>query len=110
LRLYIRMSDWMNVVKKTMAKNKGKPLREVLKLAKEEYKLLKEGVEGTVGAIGKTVVKQGKLIKKTGKRISKRMRKGLRGGGDFPSSEPEQVGGRSRKTRKTRKTRRVRKH
>lgn len=94
------MSDWMNIVKKTAAKNKGMPLREVLKLAKAEYKLLKEGVVGTAKVLGKTVVKQGKLIKKTGKRISRKVRKSLRGGA-FPSSEPEQVGG--RKTRRSRR-------
>lgn len=97
-----KMSDWMNIVKKTAAKNKGMPLREVLKLAKAEYKLLKEGVVGTAKVLGKTVVKQGKLIKKTGKRISRKVRKSLRGGGDFPSSEPEQVGGK-RRTRRSRK-------
>lgn len=97
------MSDWMNIVKKTAAKNKGMPLREVLKLAKAEYKLLKEGVVGTAQVLGKAVSKQGKLIKKTGKRISRKLRKSMRGGG-FPSSEPEQVGGkRRRKTRKSRK-------
>jgi hypothetical protein len=95
------MSDWMNIVKKTAAKNKGMPLRDVLKLAKAEYKLLKEGVVGTAKVLGKTVVKQGKLIKKTGKRISRKVRKSLRGGSNFPSSEPEQVGG--RKTRKSRR-------
>ena len=99
------MSEWMNVVKKTMAKNKGKPFREILKLAKEEYKLIKDGVVQGAKVVGSVANKQAKLIKKTGRRITRRFR-----GGKFPSSTPEELvpmeGGR-RRTRRAR-TRRAR--
>ena len=32
------MSEWMNLVKKVSKENPGKPLKEVLKIAKKQYK------------------------------------------------------------------------
>lgn len=74
------MSEWLKHVKKTMAENAGKPLKEVLKIAKSTYKK------------GSEVVKT--VAKKTKKAV------GMKGG-------KKRVARKSRKTaRKSRKSRR----
>lgn len=45
------MSDWLSHVKKTMKMNPGKPLKDVLKMAKKTYK--KVGKAVAYGVTGK---------------------------------------------------------
>lgn len=60
------MTNWLSHVKKTMKMNKGKPLKEVLKIAKASYKTVEKAVSASV---------------KSAKKATKTVRKTLRVGG-----------------------------
>ena len=63
------MSEWMNLVKKVSKENPGKPLKEVLKLAKKEYKKSKPS------NVTKKVTKKSHKKSKPSKSVKKRKAK-----------------------------------
>lgn len=62
-------TNWLTHVKKTMKLNRGKPLKDVLKIAKATYK------KGS-NVVGKAVKESIKSAKKTTKTIRKTLRMG----------------------------------
>ena len=71
------MSAWLEHVKKTMKENKGKPLKEVLKLAKASYSSVKKAGEKAL-SVTKKIAKKTKSVVKyavTGKKSRKHGKK-----------------------------------
>ena len=79
------MSAWMDHLKKVMAENKGKSLKECMIIAKGSYKKQADG----------TVVKKAKKTKKTKSKTGKKVKKTKKG------KKEKKV----KKTRKMKKTR-----
>ena len=64
------MSEWMDLVKKCAKENPGKPLKEVLKIAKKEYRKSKP----SSGTKKKAPTKKRKQSKKRSSKTAKKKR------------------------------------
>jgi len=70
------MSNWLDHVKKTMSVNPGKPLKDILKMAKKTYK--KGASVASYAVSGKKAT--GRKSRKTGRKSKKVGRKSKKGG------------------------------